>query len=142
MLAGNEREALLRVADQLGKELDYAGTGEIAGGDPGMVGENRSKVGVLGPEDELLVVSIRRRLARIAAALSSEGADDASESATRDALDGTELVIRGELLMGNAHQLPTLLPGFVFLVALPVVDQDRALEISRRAAELIEMAFG
>ena len=34
--------------------------------------------------------------------------------------------------MGNAGQLPALLPGFVFLVALPVVDQDRALELSKR----------
>jgi hypothetical protein len=46
--------------------------------------------------------------------------------------------MRGELLSGNAAQLPQLLPSFVFLVALPIVDQDRALELSRRTSELIE----
>jgi hypothetical protein len=54
------------------------------------------------------------------------------------ALDGAESVIRGELLFGNADRLPALMPGFVFLVVLPVVDQDRALELSRRTEELIQ----
>jgi hypothetical protein len=50
--------------------------------------------------------------------------------------------MRGELMRGNSAQLPTLMPSFVFLVALVVVDQDRALELSARTAELIEGALG
>lgn len=46
--------------------------------------------------------------------------------------------MRGELVSGNA----ALMPSFVFLVTLPVVDQDRALELSRRAAQLVEGALG
>jgi hypothetical protein len=33
------------------------------------------------------------------------------------------------------------MPSFVFLVALPVVDQDRALELSARMTELVERAL-
>jgi hypothetical protein len=43
---------------------------------------------------------------------------------------------------GNAARLPTLMPSFVFLVALPLVDQDRALELSQRSAQLVEKALG
>ena len=50
--------------------------------------------------------------------------------------------MRGELVSGNAAQLPALMPSFVFLVALPVVDQDRALELSRRTSELIDGVLG
>jgi hypothetical protein len=142
VLAGNEREALLRVVDQLGVELGYAEGEEIPGVDSGLGGEEGAMVGILNPEDELLVVRIRRGLAKIAAALNGDGAEDYPERAVGAALDGTELVMRGELVMGNAGQLPALMPGFVFLVVLPVVDQDRALEISRRAAELVEGALG
>ena len=49
--------------------------------------------------------------------------------------------MRGELVSGNAAQLPALMPSFVFLVALPVVDQDRALELSRRTERLVEGAL-
>jgi hypothetical protein len=142
VLAGNEREALLRVMDQLSIELGYAEGEEIPGVDSGLGGEEGAMVGTLNPGDELLVARIRRGLAKIAAALSGEGAERHSDSAVGAALDGTELVTRGELVMGNAGQLPALMPGFVFLVVLPLVDQDRALEISRRAAELVEGALG
>jgi hypothetical protein len=50
--------------------------------------------------------------------------------------------MRGELVCGNAEQLPALLPGFVFLVTLPVVEQDKALQLSRRTARLVERALG
>jgi hypothetical protein len=39
---------------------------------------------------------------------------------------------------GNDARLPQLMPSFIFLVALPIVEQDRALELSRRTSELIE----
>ncbi len=81
---------------------------------------------------------MRRSLAKVAAALGDDGCDGVSGRSVSIALDGAEVVMRGELAMGNAGQLPALLPSFVFLVALPVVDQGRALELSRRAAQLVE----
>jgi hypothetical protein len=50
--------------------------------------------------------------------------------------------MRGELVSGNAARLPALMPSFVFLVTLPVVDQDRAIELSRKTARLVEGALG
>jgi hypothetical protein len=85
---------------------------------------------ILNSEDELLVSRLRSALAKVAAAAGGEAAGG-SQDAVGAALDGTELVMRGELASGNVGLLPALLPGFVFLVALPVVDQDAALELSQ-----------
>jgi hypothetical protein len=98
--------------------------------------------GILNSEDELLVARVRRGLAKVAAALGGEGSEGASGSAVGAALDGAEMVMRGELVSGNGAQLPALMPSFVFLVTLPVVDQDRALELSKRTARLVEGALG
>lgn len=141
MLAGNEREALLRVADQLSAELGYAEGGEIPGADTGLGGEG-ALVGILSSEDELLVSELRRRLEKIAAAALDGGEPEGGDQkAVLAALDGAEMVMRGEMAMGNAGRLPALLAGFVFLVTLPVVDQDRALELSKRCARLVERVF-
>jgi hypothetical protein len=141
VLAGNEREALLRLADQLSIELGYAEAEEIPGAHSPLGGEEGAMAGILNSEDELLVARVRLGLAKVAAALGGEGPDGASGSAVGAALDGAEMVMRGELVMGNAAQLPALMPSFVFLVTLPVVDQDRALELSRRTARLVEGAL-
>ena len=82
------------------------------------------------------------RPGKVAAALAGEGRQGRGESAVDAALDGAEMVIRGELLRGNAAKRLTLMPSFVFLVSLPVVDQDRALELSRRTERLVERALG
>jgi hypothetical protein len=97
--------------------------------------------GILSAEDELWVTHLRGGLARIASTLSG-GAEPPHPDAVRAALDGADLVMRGELVNGNDDWLPRLMPSFVFLVVLPIVDQDRALEISRRCAELIERELG
>ena len=97
--------------------------------------------GILNSEDELLVARVRSGLAKVAAALGSESLEGASRSAVGAALGGAEMVMRGELVSGNAARLPALMPSFVFLVALPVVDQDRALELSRRTERLVEGAL-
>jgi hypothetical protein len=138
VLVGNEREALLRVADQLSIELGYAEGEEIPGACSPLGGEGGAMAGILNSEDELLVARVRRGLAKVVAALGGEGSDGASGRAVGAALDGAEMVMRGELVSGNAAKLPALMPSFVFLVTLPVVDQDRALELSRRAAALVE----
>lgn len=142
MLAGNEREALLGVADQLSRELGYREGPEPPTARSRLSAERWTAAGLLDPEEEALVARLRRGLAQIAAAIDGGGAEGASENAVDATLDGAELVIRGELVSGNAAQLPALLPGFVFLVALTMVDQDRALELSRRTDELLEGALG
>jgi hypothetical protein len=143
VLATTEREALIRVADRLSVELGFGAEGEIPGERSAVGGEESAMAGILNSEDELLVTEIRRGLAKIAAAaLDGDEPADGRESAVGAALDGTELVMRGEMVMGNAGRLPALLPGFVFLVTLPVVDQSRALELSRRASTLVEGTFG
>jgi hypothetical protein len=60
----------------------------------------------------------------------------------RLALDGAELVMRGELIRGNGTRLGALVPSFVFLVTLPMVEQDEALALSQRAGELLAGARG
>jgi hypothetical protein len=129
------------VADRLSVELGYEEGAEIAGVYSPSGGEGGPMAG-LNSEDELLVTTMKRGLAKIAATLAGEGSDGgAPTSAVKAALDGAEMVMRGELLRGNAAQLPALMPSFVFLVALPVVDQDRALNLSRRTAQLLDAAF-
>jgi hypothetical protein len=143
VLAEKDRERLLRVVDRLSTELGYAGSEEIPGEHLGLGGEDSAMVGILKSEDELLAARLRRGLAKVAAAaLDGTEPDLANQSAVGAVLDGTEMVIRGELVMGNAGQLPALLPGFVFLVTLPAVDQDKALELSKRCARLVEGALG
>lgn len=142
MLAGDERKALLRVAEQLSIELGYTEDKAIPGALAPLGGEDGAMVGILNSDDELLVASVRRGLAKVAAALGAGDSEVASESAIAAALDGAEMVMRGELVSGNAAQLPALMPSFVFLVTLPVVEQDRALELSKRTARLVEGAFG
>ncbi len=137
MLAGNERDALLRVANQLSEELGFAAGEEIPKSYGSVNAENRATTDILNTEDEQLVAGLREGLARVAAAL-ERSVDSNSDGAIGAALDGSEMVIRGELLLGNEERLPGLLPSFVFLVALPVVDQDKALELSKRAALLVE----
>jgi hypothetical protein len=78
------------------------------------------------------------RLSEIASAAGAANAAGATRRAVIASLAGVELAIRGELVMGNAERLGARMPSFVFLVTLPVLDQDRALELSRRAAELVD----
>jgi hypothetical protein len=140
VLAGDEREALLRVADQLSVELGYAAGEEVPGAHSTLGGDDGVMAGILNSEDELLVEGMRRGLAKLGAALSDGNSEGAGGIAVGAALDGAEMVTRGELVRGNAGQLPALMPSFVFLVALPLTDQDRALELSQRAQQLVEGA--
>jgi hypothetical protein len=99
--------------------------------------------GLLSPEEESLVEAVRQGLAKLAAAVEKDRPQRAGgEGAVGAALDGVEMVMRGELVIGKAERLPDLMPSFVFLVTLPIVDQDEALQLSRRAAELVEAELG
>jgi hypothetical protein len=141
MLAG-EREALLRVVDELCAELGYPDPrGDVPGARSPLQGE--AGLGqALSAEDESLVARLRRGLAKVAAAISAANPGKAPAWGAGAALDGVEMVMRGELVSGNARQLPSLVPAFVFLVALSITEQDAALELSQRTSELIEGALG
>jgi hypothetical protein len=141
VLAGRDRKALLAVADQLSVELGYAEGEELPGAHSALGGGGAMAV-ILNSEDELLVAGMRHGLAKVATVLGGEDSEGTSGRAVGAALDGAEMVIRGELVRGKAEQLPALMPSFVFLVALTVVDQDRALELSRRTSALLEEALG
>lgn len=141
MSPGDPRQVLLRIADQLCAELGCAeGEGGPAGHPQLTRGNGISDV--LTPQDELLVTAMRQALGRVAAAAGSATPGAVPEPAVRAALDGAEMVIRGELVSGNGSRLASLMPSFVFLVTLPIMEQDRALELSRRTLELIEDALG
>ena len=140
-MVGNEREALLAVAERLSVELGYAEAAAISANPSAWDGESKAMGGILDSEDEALIATIRLSLSRLAAALGGEVLDASSRTAVNAALDGAELVMRGELLIGNFARLPALLPSFVFLVTLTLVDQERALELSRKTAQLIEGAL-
>jgi hypothetical protein len=135
--AGIEREVLSRLADRLSFELDVGEGEQDPKGSLPLAGVAGPMDGILSAEDELLVARLRRGLAALAAGL-EVGSPSAPEGAVGAALDGAEMVIRGELVCGNAAQLPELIPGFVFLVVLPVVGHDEALALSRRTETLVE----
>jgi hypothetical protein len=126
---------LLRLADRLCDGLGLGGEGRA----PAHLGSRRARSDMLSPDDEALVATMRQALAAVAAA-AVPAKREPRDDAVRAALDGAELVIRGELVSGNAERLPSLMPSFVFLVTLPIVDQDEALDLARRTAELVEDA--
>jgi hypothetical protein len=96
-------------------------------------------LGRLDAEDEELIVGLRCALARLASAAElGEGDGGMPEMAVIAALDGVELVMRGEILLGNDARLPLLMPSFAFLTTLPVAGKVRALALSRRVEELLE----
>jgi hypothetical protein len=141
--AGNQHEALFRIADQLCAELGHAeGEEDVHRACSPLRGSGGGASGELNPEDESLVATVRRGLAKVAAAAGAARSRGGDQSAVSAALDCAELVMRGELARGNATQLPALMPSFVFLVTLPIVDQNEALNLSRRTAELIDGALG
>jgi hypothetical protein len=140
---GTDGEALLQIADQLCAELGYAGGEAELAGSPSPFGANSSfAMGLPSPEEESLVARLKLGLAKVAEAAGAAQLQGTPRRAVSVALDGAELVMRGELARGNAGRLPTLMPSFVFLVTLPIVDQAEALGLSRRTSELIEETGG
>lgn len=140
MPPGNYGEVLLQVTDQLCAELGFAESGPTPGA-RSVLGVKGVMGGILSPEDEALSRRVREALARIATACGFTG-DAPRSRVVLAALDGAEMALRGELVAGNPEQLLQLIPSLVFLVVLPLVDQDQALALSRRTAELISAARG
>ena len=136
MQAGTNGEALRLVADRLRAELTDPAAPDLPGIRSTLV-EKGDMARILDAEDEASVGRLRQALAGIASTLSADS-EEPPLRAIETALDGAEFVIRGELINGGAEDVLRLMPSFVFLVALPATDQDRALELSHRAAELVE----
>jgi hypothetical protein len=133
--AGNYGEALLRVADRLCEETLLDPPGEIPGARSTLADAGVAS-GILNSEDQALVADLRRGLAKLAEGLGAT--EDEGVQAVGVALDSVERTVLGQLVSGNEKQLPKLMPSFVFLVALPLVGQDHALELSARTEELVK----
>lgn len=140
MAEGDAREALLRVAGRLCVELGYQADGAAPGPALSWGPGGELRADALGPDDELLIATVKSGLTRLAAVLGAAGQPAAAHRLLEATLDGAEMTMRGELLRGRCERLPALLPSFVFLVALPLVHQNKAFELSQRTFELLEEA--
>jgi hypothetical protein len=129
---GTERERLLRVAGALGRELGYEAP---ADGAPRRRAAGRRFPDLLTEEDEQLLGAINGALSRLAGAI-GEGPDEI-RGATLGALEGAELVIAAELVAGREERVAEILPGVVFLLALPKLGEAEGLRLSRRTEELL-----
>jgi hypothetical protein len=141
----SELQAMLSVAERLGEELGYAPAAGDPGDRPPVEDEQLESWGPADVENAQLVARLGSALAAIAAAAAAqvdEGADESSAERVKAALARTKLVMRGELMRGNAAALREQLPGFVFLVVLPGSGMDRALELANRTRALLEDARG
>jgi hypothetical protein len=135
--AGREDEYLLGVVRELYEELGYsdaAVTGPSAGW------RAVSQAGLWSSCDgEDLVPRLREALAKLAWIANGESEGEERErQAVRAALDGAELVMRGEIASNRPERIATHLPGFAFTVTFMGLGRERAIELSQRAAELIE----
>lgn len=135
MGVGRDSEAVLRAVDRLRASLPcaspqatVAASASLAAGAPA--------AGALGVDEERFLAGLRAGLAGIAMSFSEEAAGPELD-AVRFALDSAEMVIRGTLISKHETELPRLMPSLVFLTALPVIEHDRALALSRRATQLI-----
>lgn len=93
----------------------------------------------LGPAEEELIAAASESLARLARALRHRRDERVPGIAVPALLTGAEQVMRSELATGNS--LSAVMPSFVYLVTLPIVDQDEALELSQRTASLLGQAL-
>lgn len=143
-MAGDEGETLLRIVRQIRSEIGRGPSGERLSAAIPTFGGNAGHPAAagLGPEDEEFVAAIREGLAELARAVGVESLEVEQQQTVLAALDGAELVTRGQLALGRPEQLRLLLPSFVFLVALPIVEQDQALSLSRRVGELVDRHLG
>jgi hypothetical protein len=139
---GDEGAALLRIVRQLAREMGSA-SGRRWPAAASLGTRSYLLPGTdLGPQEEDFVAAMRAALAEVAEAAGAGSLAQPRERAVIAALDGAELVTRGQLAVGRPEQLRGLLPSFIFLLALPIMQQNDALATSERARNLIEEAFG
>jgi len=137
--AGEERKALAEIAGRLCAEFGYSLDREDGSLTPPPGPQHRLLDDLLNPEDQQLIATARRALTQIAAALGDDKPEHGQITRTvRMLIDGAELVMRGELAAGK--QVIGVIPSFVYLIALPMIEQDEALELADRASALLEEA--
>lgn len=140
-MSGAEWQRIVAAIEELSIELGYSD--EPAERSRRWAGGSKTNRGHLDSADEELIARLRGALASLASAAQDSGDGGRnSEAAVIAALDGAELVMRGEILLGNGARLSALVPSFAFLATLPVVGKERSLTLSRRVAELLEDAGG
>jgi hypothetical protein len=138
-MAGDLGEMLLESLRQISSERGYRQSHERpASAEPTLGGRANHPGASLSARDEAFVAAMRQALTELAGAIGMESLDRERQRAVQTALDGAELVTRGQLAMESPEQLRMLLPSFVFLVSLPIVEQDEALALSRRAGTLVD----
>lgn len=139
-MAGVDGEQIVAALEELCGELGDGG--ELSAQSRRWAEAAETGPGPLSGEGEELVVRLRGALARLAGAAQLGDGDGRPGNAVIAALDGAELVTRGEILLGNGARLSVLAPSFAFLATLPVTGKERALVLSRRVEELLEDAGG
>jgi hypothetical protein len=139
LAAGQDRDRLLRAIARLTAEIDGS---DKAGAPIGADQWREQALFVdLSDADEALVRELGESLARLASASSTlEPAAAPPSSAVSLAIGGAEILMRSELITGRGEQLERLLPGFAYMVTLPYVGQAKALSLSRRTADLLELS--
>jgi hypothetical protein len=143
-VAWDDREALLQILNRVrpGRDGRRISAGAATGAPIFAVCDRHPLSGNLSPEDQEFVRAMRQALVDFAAGAGAGALIEERQRAVRTALDGAELVIVGQLTMGRGQELHALLPSLVFLIALPIVRQDAALKLSRRAQQLAEQSLG
>jgi len=136
--AAQKGRHLLGVVCELYTELGY-GAGSGSPSEAWLRGNHSELWEEREMADDLLVAQLREALAKLACAAQGQGSES-QERAVRSALDGTEMVMRAEIAARREELLGTHLPGFVFMVTLPGLGRTRALELSKRAEELVDRA--
>lgn|GEM_PF-2439787 len=141
MAAGDEQAALAEIGVRLCAEFGYALVEDVLDEPPSPDDEARTSLfgNFLGPEDERLVAAARHSLVRIATALRARNSTGAPETAVAALLDGAELMMRSELAIGNPPS--AMMASLVYLVAMPMVEQEEALALSSRTSSLLEEAM-
>jgi hypothetical protein len=134
---GDEIAAIGEMGERLCAEFGY----RLAQTNPtGLDRDDADRFGALSQPEEELIAAARRCLIRLMAAVMAKRRPVISETTLRALPDGAEMVMRMELARGV---LPSkLMPGFVFLVMLPMVDRSEAIELSSRAEALLDEALG
>lgn len=139
MAGGEELRALAEIGDRLCADFGYRVEDDLPEAAIGEAAAVSNPFNSLGPEDERLIATARQNLTRLASAMEARRGEGIPEIAVPAMLTGAELVMRSELAAGA--RLSALMPSFVYLVALPTVGQDEALELSQRTTELLAEAL-
>jgi hypothetical protein len=136
---GHETDRLVAVLGNLCEELGFSEDDQGPG--PAWLEGHQTGLWEGCLDDDRSIPQLREALAKLAwAATGGAPGSGQEERAVLRALDGVELVMRAELAAERAEMLTEHLPGFVYVVVLPRLGQERAIDLSRRIEQLTEAA--